>query len=125
MSKFEVTDEMLGDAIRAYNRAYCTKDQVWDDAMRAAIEAALEASGLVERIAELEGLAWIAYHEFNAIKARSGAPLDQYQMTTVCPNYWQSITTLLAKAAGSTDPWPTPNAKAIFETLNKDTTNDQ
>jgi hypothetical protein len=54
MTKFEVTDEMLGDAIRAYNRAYCTKDQVWDDAMRAAISAAFEASGLVERIAELE-----------------------------------------------------------------------
>ncbi len=45
-----VTDEMLGDAIRAYNRAYCTKDQVWDDAMRAAITAALEASGELERL---------------------------------------------------------------------------
>ena len=45
-----VTDEMLGDAIRAYNRAYCTKDQVWDDAMRAAITAALEASGEIERL---------------------------------------------------------------------------
>ena len=54
MTKFEVTDEMLGDAIRAYNRAYCTKDQVWDDAMRAAITAAFEASGLVEENAEAE-----------------------------------------------------------------------
>lgn len=45
-----VTDEMLDDAIRAYNRAYCTKDQVWDDAMRAAITAALEASGELERL---------------------------------------------------------------------------
>ena len=45
-----VTDEMLGDAIRAYNRAYCTKDQVWDDAMRAAITAALEASDELERL---------------------------------------------------------------------------
>ncbi len=53
MTKFEVTDEMLGDAIRAYNRAYCTKDQVWDDAMRAAITAAIEASGLVEENARL------------------------------------------------------------------------
>jgi hypothetical protein len=61
MTKFEISDEMLGDAIRAYNRAYCTKDQVWDDAMRAAITAAFEASGILEENARLrEGLDQIA-----------------------------------------------------------------
>lgn len=124
MTKPTVTDQMVEAAIAAKALYWFEPPQNISegDDMRAAIAAAIEASGLVERIAELEGLAWIAYHEFNAIKARSGAPLDQYQMTTVCPNYWQSITTLLAKAAGSTDPWPTPNAKAILETLNKEPT---
>jgi hypothetical protein len=124
MTKPTVTKAMQQAAERAYDAKASSQFQgyCYSGPMRAAITAAIEASGLVDRIAELEGLAWIAYHEFNAIKARSGAPLDQYQMTTVCPNYWQSITTLLAKAAGSTDPWPTPNAKAILETLNKEPT---
>lgn len=70
-------------------------------------------------IARLKGLAWIAFHEFNAINARSGGPLDHYGMVTVTHEYWQAITDLFAKAAGETTPWPTENAKAIFEEINR------
>lgn len=79
------------------------------------------ASGEIERlraeVAELRGLAWIAFHEFNAINARSGGPLDQYGMVTVTHEYWQAITDLFAKAAGETTPWPTDNAKTILERI--------
>ena len=70
-------------------------------------------------IARLKGLAWIAFHEFNAINARSGGPLDHYGMVTVTHEYWQAITNLFAKAAGETTPWPTENAKVIFEEINR------
>lgn len=92
---------------------------------------ALAAALLAERkareveVANLKGLAWIAYHEFNAINARSGGPLDQYGMVTVTHEYWQAITDLLAKAAGETTPWPTDNAKAIFEQIKREREKDQ
>jgi hypothetical protein len=65
MTKFEVTDAMLESAIAAWfavvegiDPRTCEGVPVppenLHDAMRAAITAALEASGLVERIAELE-----------------------------------------------------------------------
>jgi hypothetical protein len=99
------------------------------DALAAA--PALAAALLAERkareveVANLKGLAWIAYHEFNAINARSGGPLDQYGMVTVTHEYWQAITDLLAKAAGETTPWPTDNAKAIFEQIEREREKDQ
>jgi hypothetical protein len=101
MTKFEITDEMLGDAIRAYNRAYCTKDQVWDDAMRAAISAAIEASGLVERIAELE----------RAGKDLTDACHASIRITGI--HYTPVISTRFNRAV-----------EAMVEALNKDTTND-
>ena len=54
MTKFEVTDDAIHTAIDAYEKEYAPPYCVEFDAMRAAITAAIEASGLVERIAELE-----------------------------------------------------------------------
>jgi len=63
----------------------------------------------------LRGLLWYAYHEFNAIKARSGAPLDQYGMTTCDPDWWQEMTDTFARAIGEKahTPWPSDEAKDI------------
>ena len=58
MTKFEVTDDVLDVAEIAYdNQSVLDRDErhhCYRGPMRAAISAALEASGLVERIAELE-----------------------------------------------------------------------
>ena len=58
MTKFEVTDDVLDVAEIAYdNQSVLEKDErhhCYSGPMRAAITAAIEASGLVERIAELE-----------------------------------------------------------------------
>ena len=89
------------------------------DALAAAPDLARLVLEKEKEIARLKGLAWIAFHEFNAINARSGGPLDQYGMVTVTHEYWQTITDLFAKAAGETTPWPTENAKAIFEEINR------
>jgi hypothetical protein len=55
-TKFEVTNAMLRPAAAAYLRGspYSFAHPVSDSGLRAAISAAIEASGLVERIAELE-----------------------------------------------------------------------
>lgn len=66
---------------------------------------------------KLRGLLWFAWYEFNAINARSGAPLDQYGMTLVDHEYWQWMRDQFAQAIGEegTTPWPTPEAKKILE----------
>jgi hypothetical protein len=53
MTKPTVTDEMVEAAIKADRQAHM-EDCVHSDCLHAAITAAIEASGLVERIAELE-----------------------------------------------------------------------
>jgi|GEM_PF-3108608 len=115
-----------------YQVSHSTDPQVIDThAMLFAAAPDIAAALLAERkareveVANLKGLAWIAYHEFNAINARSGGPLDQYGMVTVTHEYWQAITDLLAKAAGETTPWPTDSAKAIFEQIERERKKDQ
>lgn len=65
----------------------------------------------------LLGLLWFAYREFNAIRARSGAPLDQYGMTLVDEQWWSDMTDMFAAAIGpeNTTPWPSKEAKAILD----------
>ena len=115
--------EDAGIVLNASWRPSSCEIQVSDPDSEALIAAAPDLARLVlekdKEIARLKGLAWIAYHEFNAINARSGGPLDQYGMVTVTHEYWQAITDLFAKAAGETTPWPTENAKAIFEEINR------
>ena len=64
----------------------------------------------------LLGLIWFAYHEFNAIRARSGAPLDQYGMTTCTEEYWGELRDAFYAALPEEDrtPWPSDRARAIF-----------
>lgn len=69
-----------------------------------------------DEIARLRGLLWLAHHEFNAIRARSGAPLDHYGMTTVGEEWWSEMTDAFADAIGpdSMTPWPSEEAKAAI-----------
>ena len=63
--------------------------------------------------AQLRGLLWFAWHEFNAIRARSGAPLDQYGMLLCTHEWWDTLTMAFKDAIGeeATTPWPSPEAK--------------
>lgn len=81
-------------------------------------QAALDrliAERVREATAELRGLLWLACHEFNAIRARSGAPLDQYGMTTVSEEWWDQMTQAFKEAIGpdANKPWPSEEAKAV------------
>jgi hypothetical protein len=71
------------------------------------------------RAGRLRGLLWFAYHEFNAIRARSGAPLTQDGMTTCAYEWWSQMTEAFAEAIGpdARTPWPSPEAKAALAAL--------
>jgi hypothetical protein len=64
----------------------------------------------------LLGLLWFAYHEFNAIRARSGAPLDQYGMTLCTEEYWGQLRDAFYDALPEEDrtPWPSARARAAI-----------
>ena len=53
MTKFEVSDAMVDEAEDAYNRLSGDEPICYRDAMRAAITAAFEASGILEENARL------------------------------------------------------------------------
>jgi hypothetical protein len=61
MTKFEVTDAMVGAAVQAYIHMdienYCDRE-----AMRAAITAAIEASGILSRLDNCESRLWAVLH---------------------------------------------------------------
>ena len=71
------------------------------------------------RIAELRGLLWYAWHEFNAIRARDGAPkaADWNDPKLVDEAYWSQLTDAFAAAIGedATTPWPSPEARAALK----------
>ena len=67
--------------------------------------------------AYLRGLLWHAYHEFNAVRARSGAPLNHDGMITCSEEWWGRLTEAFAGAIGdeARTPWPSPEAAAATE----------
>lgn len=77
---------------------------------------------LVEENKRLKGLLWFAWSEFNAVRARSGAPLNYDGMLTVSDSYWGTITNEFAKAIGpeNTNPWMSEDATAVFNTFEID-----
>lgn len=96
----------LSSEARAHGLALAQKD--------AAERERDEARAEVER---LKGLLWYSWHEFNAIKARHGAPVDHYLMLTVDPEYWEQLTKAFAAAIGPEDakPWPSTRARAALQ----------
>ena len=57
-----------------------------------------------------KALLWMAWREFNAIRARAGSPLDHYGICTCDHDFWDCMTEALAEAGGSTLPWPADDA---------------
>lgn len=81
---------------------------------------ASERAALKSENERLRGLLWYAHHEFNAIRARSGAPLDQYGMTTCGEVWWEKLTKAFASVIGeaANKPWPSDEARTALETTN-------
>lgn len=69
----------------------------------------------------LLGLLWVAYHEFNAIRARSGAPIDHYGVTLCTEEYWSQMTDAFYEALPEKDrtPWPSDRARAAISKAQK------
>lgn len=65
----------------------------------------------------LRGLLWFAWHEFNAIRARSGAPTDRYNMPLLSEDWWSEMTDMFEEAIGkeAATPWPSKEARVILE----------
>ena len=72
--------------------------------------------------AKLRGLLWYAWHEFNAIRARDGAPRGSDTCcgnrgpTLVSEEWWNTMTESFADAIGkdATTPWPSLEARAAL-----------
>ena len=64
----------------------------------------------------MRGLLWYAWHEFNAIRARSGSPLSHDGLQLVAEDYWDQMTDAFAEAIGpdATTPWASPQARAAL-----------
>jgi hypothetical protein len=63
-------------------------------------------------VRRLQGLLWYAWHEFNAIRACSGAPLNHDRMRTTTEEWWDQMTEAFRAALpeGDRKPWPSAAA---------------
>lgn len=83
------------------------------------------ADAQAQENARLRGLLWYAWHEFNAIRARDGAPrgsdtcCGRLGPALVSEEWWSTLTEAFADAIGADarTPWPSPEAKDVGETL--------
>lgn len=67
---------------------------------------------------KLRGLLWFAWYEFNAIRARSGAPLMRDGMTTPAESWWSQMTDAFRAAIGDdAKPWLSPSARAALKEI--------
>lgn len=75
-----------------------------------------QLSELGEENSKLRGLLWFAWFEFNAIRARHGAPITSDGMKLVDEDWWAKMTDAFAAAIGpdATKPWPSAEAKAAL-----------
>lgn len=72
------------------------------------VAAERERDRLAAENARLLGLLWFAWSEFNAIRARHGAPITSDGMHTCAPDWWDAMTEAFAEAIGedAQKPWP-------------------
>lgn len=71
----------------------------------------------LDEIERLRGLAWIAWKEFKAIRARTGAPLAHDGMTTADESWWSEMTEKFGEAIGerARKPWPSSEAAILMQ----------
>lgn len=65
-----------------------------------------------DEIERLRGLLWHAWYEFNAIRAKDGAPEG------VSEDYWDKLTNALNETLGEdAKPWASASAKKVWEQI--------
>ncbi len=65
---------------------------------------------LIDKPEEANGLLWYAWHEFNTIRARDGAPIG------ISHEFWDEMTKKMNEfLGGDSKPWPSDAAKKIFK----------
>ena len=84
------------------------------------------ADAQAQEIAKLRGLLWYAHHEFNAIRAREGAPRGSdfccgRGPALVSEEWWNALTEAFGDAIGkdAKTPWPSPEAKDVGVSLRR------
>lgn len=85
-------------------------EQIEEDARRDYYTKDILADAREDRadIKRLRGLLWYAWREFNAIRARDGAPEG------VDHGYWDQITQRMREELGDdAQPWPSKDAEAV------------
>ena len=68
---------------------------------------------------QLKSLVWVAWYEMNAIRARSGVPLDfDGDKQSISEDYWLGIVDLMSEVLGEdATPWPPEYAGCIFDQI--------
>lgn len=93
------------------------------DSWEAWAEDRERADAQAQENAKLRGLLWHASHEFNAIRARDGAPRASCSgclgPALVSEEWWNTLTEAFGEAIGkeARTPWPSPEAKAVSAAL--------
>lgn len=79
-----------------------------------------------DTLRQLRGLLWYGWHEMNAIRARSGVPLDfDGRQQGIAEGYWSDVVDAMQSALGNdAQPWPSTDAKAIILTAAQEATPD-
>lgn len=80
-------------------------------------DAADEIERLRAQVAKLRGLLWYGWHEMNAIRARSGVPLDERgSKQSISEEYWDAVVEAMNEALGDdAKPWPSDDANAALK----------
>lgn len=76
-----------------------------------------EIARLRAQVAKLRGLLWYGWHEMNAIRARSGVPLDERgSKQSISEEYWDAVVEAMNEALGDdAKPWPSDDANAALK----------
>jgi len=88
--------------------------------MQYILDARASADRIEELTAErkrLRGLLWYGWSEMNAIRARSGVPLDfDGTQQGIAESYWDTLVEAMSTELGDeTTPWPSGDAKAAID----------
>lgn len=97
-----------------------TVRQMADAAVAIVLPALTAANARADRLeaenARLRGLMWHAWHEMNAIRARSGVPLDfDGKPQGIGAVYWSNVVDRMDEAlSDDAKPWPSNDARAAL-----------
>ena len=105
----KLTDKQLADGANvAFACGLDGVDGIDPSDIQAICDAVFDAD-----LAHLRGLLWYAWYEMNAIRARSGVPLDfDGRPQSIVESYWSDVVDAMAAVLGDdAKPWASDDAK--------------